>query len=104
MPVTGWGCGMAHDPLSVSPEAAEILILMLEETRLPDDWDVSGFWLAHAQQLAQFIADQRGVISFENAVMLTGLGGMLVEMAKREREASAEAGRFLRGEGGYDDG
>lgn len=85
---------------SVSPAAAEFLQLMLEETRLPDDWDTSGFWLTHAQQLAQFLADQRGRIPFTDAAMLVGLGGMLVEMAKREREASAEAGRWLRGEGG----
>lgn len=84
----------------VTPEAAEFLTLMLEETRLPADWDTSGFWLTHAQQLAQFLADQRGRIPFEAAAMLVGLGGMLVEMAKREREASVEAGRWLRGEGG----
>lgn len=79
----------------VSPEAAEFLSIMLEETRLPDDWDTSGFWLTHAQQLAQFLADYRGRISLEDAAMLTGLGGMLVEMAKREREASGTASRFL---------
>lgn len=83
----------------VSPEAAEFLTLMLEETQLPADWDTSGFWLTHAQQLAQFMADQRGRISLSDAAMLLGLGGMLVEMAKREREASAEAGRWLRGGG-----
>lgn len=84
---------------TVTPEAAEFLTLMLEETRLPDDWDTSGFWLSHAQQLAQFLADHRGRIPLTDAAMLLGLGGMLVEMAKREREASAEAGRLLRGEG-----
>ena len=84
---------------TVTPEATEFLELMLEETRLPDGWDTSGFWLTHAQQLAQFLADQRGRIPLEDAAMLVGLGGMLVEMAKREREASEEAGRFLRGEG-----
>lgn len=83
----------------VTPEAAEFLTLMLEETRLPDDWDVSGFWLTHAQQLAQFLADQGSGIPFADAAMLLGLGGMLVQMAKREREASTEAGRWLRGEG-----
>lgn len=85
---------------SVSPQAAEFLTLMIEETVLPKDWDVSGFWLTHAQQLAQFIADNKGGFPLEDAAMLIGLGGMLVEMAKRAREASAEAGRFLRGEGG----
>ena len=84
----------------VTPEAAEFLTLMLEETRLPGDWDTSGFWLTHAQQIAQFLADQGRGIPFADATMLLGLGGMLVEMAKREREASAEAGRWLRGEGG----
>ncbi len=84
----------------VTPEAAEMLELMLQETRLPSDWDTSGFWLTHAQQLAQFMADQRGRIPLADAAMLLGLGGMLVEMAKREREASAQAGRWLRGEGG----
>jgi hypothetical protein len=84
---------------TVTPEAAEFLTLMLEETRLPDDWDTSGFWLSHAQQLAQFLADHRGRFPMSDAAMLLGLGGMLVEMAKREREASAEAGRWLRGEG-----
>lgn len=84
---------------TVSPEAAEFLDIMLNETRLPHDWDVSGFWLAHAQQLAQFLADHRGRIPFEDATMLVGLGGMMVEMAKREREASVEAGEWLRGEG-----
>lgn len=84
---------------TVSNEAAEFLTLMLEETRLPADWDTAGFWLTHAQQLAQFLADQRGRIPLDDAAMLVGLGGMLVEMAKREREASAEAGRILRGKG-----
>lgn len=84
---------------TVTPEAAEFLTIMLEETRLPADWDVSGFWLVHAQQLAQFLADQRGKIPFEDAAMLVGLGGMLVEMAKRERESSEDVGRWLRGEG-----
>lgn len=91
---------MANDPPMVSPEAAEFLTLMLEETRLPDDWDVSGLWLVHAQQIAQFMADYRGTLSLKDAAMLLGLGGMLVVMATREREASAEAGRWLRGEGG----
>ena len=93
---------MSRAPDIVSQEAAEFLTLMLEETRLPHDWDTSGFWLTHAQKLAQFIADQRGRghISLEDAAMLVGLGGMLVEMAKREREASAEAGRWLRDRNG----
>lgn len=82
----------------VTPEAAEILTIMLNETRLPAEWDVSGFWLAHAQQLAQFLANHRGKIPLDDAVMLVGIGSMLVEMAQREREASAEVGRFLRGE------
>jgi hypothetical protein len=90
---------MADDAQMVSPEAAEILTLMIEETRLPDDWDVSGFWLTHAQQLAQFMADHRGQFPLHDAAMLLGLGGILVVMAKREREASAAAGAFLRGEG-----
>ena len=85
---------------AVSPEAADLLDLMLTETRLPSDWDTSGFWLAGAQQLAQFMADQRGRIHIVDAAMLLGLGGMLVEMAKRERQASADAGRWLRGKGG----
>ena len=83
----------------VTPEAAEFLTIMLEETRLPADWGVSGFWLVHAQQLAQFLADHRGRLGLEDAAMLVGLGGMLIEMAKRERESSEEAGRWLRGEG-----
>lgn len=83
----------------ISPEAANFLTLMLEETRLPENWDVSGFWLTHAQQLAQFMADHRDKIPFQDAAMLLGLGGMLVVMAKREREASAAAGEFLRGTG-----
>ncbi|WP_285019543.1 hypothetical protein [Novosphingobium sp. fls2-241-R2A-195] len=84
----------------VTPEAAEFLSIMLEETRLPDDWDVSGFWLGGAQQLAQFLADHRGEIRLDDAAMLVGLGAMLVEMAKREAEASETAGAFLRGDGG----
>jgi hypothetical protein len=84
---------------TVSAEAAEFLTLMLEETRLPAGWDTSGFWITHAQQLAQFLADHRGRIPFGDAAMLVGLGGMLVEMAKREREASGEVGRWLRGGG-----
>ena len=91
---------MAADPHMVSPEAAKMLTLMLEETRLPADWDVSGFWLTHAQQLALFLADHRGSFPLKDAAMLLGLGGILVEMAKREREASAAAGAFLRGAGG----
>lgn len=85
---------------SVTPAAAEFLQIMSEETRLPADWDTSGFWVSHAQQLAQFMADHRGRIPLSDAAMLVGLGGMLVEMAKREREASAEAGRWLRDRGG----
>lgn len=73
---------------SVAPEAAEFLTLMVEETILPTDWDVSGFWLTHAQQLAQFLADHRGRMPLHDAAMLVGLGGMLVEMARREREAT----------------
>lgn len=84
----------------VTPEAAEILSIMLEETRLPADWDVSGFWLVHAQQLAQFLADHRGKLDLKDAAMLVGLGGMLVEMAKRERESSEDVGRWLRGRSG----
>lgn len=91
---------MANDPSLVTPEAAEFLSLMVEETRLPNDWDVSGFWLAHAQQVAQLMADYRGTLTLKDAAMLLGLGGMLVTMATREREASAAAGNFLRGEGG----
>lgn len=82
---------MSND--TTSPEASELLTLMLEETRLPDDWEISGFWLNYAQQLAQFMADQRGKIPFSDAAMLLGLGGMLVEMAKREREAAFIASR-----------
>lgn len=90
---------MSNPPL-VTPEAAEMLSIMLHEIVLPDGWDVSGFWLESAQQLAQFLADHRGKIGLEDAAMLAGIGGMLVVMAKREREASAAAGAFLRGEGG----
>ncbi|KPF90209.1 hypothetical protein IP81_15820 [Novosphingobium sp. AAP83] len=88
---------------TVSPEAARILTLMIEETILPANWDVSGLWLDYAQQLAQYVADQRGIISMSDATMLVGLGGVLVEMAKREREACKEIGAFLRGEGGEHD-
>jgi len=88
------------DPRTVSPEAAEFLVIMIEETRLPEGWDVSGFWLDAAQGLAQFMADNKAHIRLDDAAMLTGIGCMLVEMAKREREASAEAGRILRSEGG----
>lgn len=84
---------------AVSPEAAIFLDLMQNETALPDDWDTSGFWLGHAQQLAQFMADQRGKIGLPEAAMLLGIGGMMIVMATREREASVEAGRWLRGEG-----
>lgn len=84
----------------VTPEAAEFLTIMLEEIRLPDDWDMSGFWLTSAQQLAQFLADHRGKIALEGAAMLAGVGGMLIGMATREREASIAAGDFLRGKGG----
>ncbi len=85
------------DPQMVTPEAAEFLTIMLEEIRLPDDWDVTGFWLESAQQLAQFLADHRDKVSLPDAAMLTGIGGMLVVMARREVEASAAAGAFLRG-------
>ena len=85
---------------TITPAAAEFLDLMVNETQLPQDWETSGLWLAHAQNLAQFMADQRGKIEVNEAVMLLGLGGTLVEMAKREREASEEAGRWLRGERG----
>ncbi len=95
---------MGSDPSTVTPEAAEFLTLMVEEARLPADWDVSDFWLAHTQQLAQFLADYRGKVSLEDASMLLGLGGMLVVMATREREASAAAGEFLCGKGDANDG
>ncbi|RVU04118.1 hypothetical protein EOE18_13180 [Novosphingobium umbonatum] len=88
------------DNQMVTPEAAELLTLMLEETRLPDNWEVSEFWLAHAQMLAQFMADYRAKIAFGDAAMLLGLGGMLVAQAQREREACAAAGTFLRSDGG----
>jgi len=85
---------------TITPAAAEFLDLMVNETQLPESWETSGLWLLQAQQLAQFMADHRGTVELSEAVMLLGLGGMLVEMAKREREASAEAGRWLRGERG----
>lgn len=88
------------DDQMVTPEAAEMLSIMLHEIRLPDGWDVSGFWLDSAQNLARFLADHRGKISLEDAAMLAGIGGMIVIMARREREASAAAAAFLRGEGG----
>jgi hypothetical protein len=91
---------MSTDPNMVTPEAAEFLTIMLEEIRLPDQWDVSGFWLDSAQQLAQFLADHRGKVSLADAAMLTGIGGMLVVMAKREVEAFAAAGGWLRDNGG----
>lgn len=84
----------------VTPEAAEFLTLMLKEIRPPEDWETSEFWLTLAQQLAQFLADQRGNIPLQDAAMLVGLGGILVEMAKREREAALQVKRFLRGNGG----
>jgi len=84
----------------VSPEAAEFLTIMLEEIRLPHDWDVAEFWLSSAQHLAQFLADHRGKIALDDAAMLTGIGGMMVVMAKRELEASEAAKTFLRGNGG----
>lgn len=85
---------------TVTQEAAEFLSIMLEETRLPGNWDTSGFWLCHAQQLAQFLADHRTAIGIEDAAMLVGLGGMLVEMAKREREAGALVSGMFRRKGG----
>lgn len=91
---------MPDNPELVTPEAAELLTLMSEEIHLPADWDVSGFWLGAAQNLAQFLADSPGKISLEDAAMLAGIGSMLIQMAKREREACAAAGAFLRGEGG----
>lgn len=91
---------MANNPSFVSPDAAELLEIMADEIRLPEDWDLSGFWLTHAQMLAEFMAEQRGKFSLDDAAMLAGIGGMLVEMARREREASAAMGAYLRGEGG----
>ncbi len=85
---------------TVTPEAAEFLAIMAQEVILPDDWDVSGYWLDAAQSLAQFMADHRNAISLQGASVLAGIGGMLVLMATREHEASAAAGAFLRGEGG----
>lgn len=91
---------MPDSPELVTPEAAELLNLMSEEIHLPADWDVSGLWLGAAQSVAQFLADSPGKISLEDAAMLAGIGSMLIQMAKREREACAAAGAFLRGEGG----
>ncbi|QHD65742.1 hypothetical protein GS397_00755 [Sphingobium yanoikuyae] len=88
------------DAEMVSPEAAEILTVMLKEIRLPDDWDVSGFWLGFAQQLAQFMADNRDKIFVPDALMLATIGGMMTIMAKREVEASDAAAVFLRRHGG----
>ncbi|WP_230629314.1 hypothetical protein [Sphingomonas sp. Leaf37] len=72
----------------VTPEAGEMLMLMTDEVILPPDWETSGFWLTHAQQLAQLMADMRGHMSLDHAALLAAIGGMMVEMARREREAS----------------
>lgn len=85
---------------TVTPEAAGFLEIMAAEVILPADWDTSGLWLAQVQNLAQFMADHRRVMDVEGAALLTGIGGMMIVMAKREIEASAAAGAFLRGEGG----
>lgn len=86
---------------TVTPEAAGFLEIMAAEVILPADWDVSGLWLAQAQNLAQFMADHRRVMDVEAGALLAGIGGMMIVMATREREASAAAGAFLRGEGGH---
>ncbi|TZG25890.1 hypothetical protein [Sphingomonas montanisoli] len=85
---------------TVSPEAAEFLLLMIEETCLPHDWDTSGLWLSHTQDLAQFLADVRNLVTIDQAAMLVGLGGMLVEMAKREREAADVVACLFERDGG----
>ncbi|MDE1915013.1 MAG: hypothetical protein KGJ57_04990 [Sphingomonadales bacterium] len=83
------------DESMVTPEVAEFLTLMTEETCFPENWETCGLWLAQAQALAQFLADHRGKIGLSDAAMLVGLGGVLVEMAKREREAFDATARYF---------
>lgn len=75
----------------VTPEAGEFLMLMTDEVSLPPEWETSGLWLTYAQQLAQAMADLRGRISLKHASLLVGIGSMMVEMARREREATDAA-------------
>lgn len=84
----------------VTPEAGEMLMLMADEVILPNDWDVSGVWLNAAQNLAQFLVDHQDRVDIDGAALLVGIGGMLIVMAKREREASVVTDAFFNGEGG----
>ena len=79
----------------VTPEAEEMLMLMTDGVVLPADWETSGFWQIHAQQLAQFLAGHKGELPLKDAAMLIATGGMMVKMARREREAAALAACFF---------
>ncbi|KQM28753.1 MULTISPECIES: hypothetical protein [unclassified Sphingomonas] len=84
----------------VTPEAGEMLMLMADEVVLPSDWDVSGVWLNAAQNLARFLVDHKDRLYIDGAALLVVIGGMLIVMAKREREASVTTDAFFNGEGG----
>lgn len=71
------------------PTASGILTVMQEEILLPDGWEGSGIWRDSAENLAQFIADHRDHIALDDAIMLTGIGGILSVMDRRLREFTA---------------
>lgn len=78
----------------ISPEAAVVMAVIAEETTLVEGWEVSGLWLDGVQNIAQFVADMRGTIGLDDAMMLVGIGAMMLEMAKRERCAAEGSGLF----------
>jgi hypothetical protein len=78
------------DPQTVSPEAADILVLMVEAWAcLPDDWETNGFWLAGVQSLAQFIADSKDAVPADRLGTLLSIGGKMIHMAHAEQVADA---------------
>lgn len=69
-----------------SPTIDGILTVMQEEILLPDGWEGSDIWRDSAKNLAQFMADHRDHIGLDDAIMLTGIGGILSVMDRRLRE------------------
>jgi hypothetical protein len=81
-----------HNRNRVSDQAADILEKMIVcAERLPENWESAGYWPGAAQFLAQFTADYGLRFDRSEIGALLAIGGQMIIMADREREANPEA-------------
>lgn len=78
-----------------SPAVAVAQCMAEMRDHLPSDWETSGFWQLHADELAAFLATKAHCLSSEDAFLIIGLGAVLLAMAEREEEAAVCAGSEL---------